>query len=90
VSWNNVHLRPSGCAGWNDAVATGFAGSINVSHIYSFQHFLQQWSFGFGVRQAFDLAAGSPDVRGLGTSHLKVFGSWGLGLNAFNQRYSLV
>jgi hypothetical protein len=81
----DASLRPSAFAGWNDDKAAGFLGSVNVSHVYYFQHFLYQWTIGDGVKAAFDHAAGYPDVTFLLTSQLKVFGDWDLGVNAFNQ-----
>ena len=81
----DASLRPSAYAGWNDDKWAGFADSINVSHVHYFQHFLEQWSYGIGVKQAFDLAAGSPDVTFLDTSQMKVFGNWTLGINAYNR-----
>ena len=81
----DASLRPSAYAGWNDDKAAGFAGSINVSHVYYFQHFLTEWAFGYGVKTAFDHAAGYPDVTFLNTSQMKLFGSWDLGLNAYNR-----
>jgi hypothetical protein len=81
----DASLRPSAYAGWNDDKAGGFVNSINVSHVYYFQHFQYAWTSGYGVRAAFDYAAGQPDVTFLSTSQMKVFGDATLGVNAFNR-----
>jgi hypothetical protein len=82
----DASLRPSAYAGWNDDKAAGFAGSINVSHVYYFQHFLYEWLIGGnGVKTAFDHAAGYPDVTFLNTGQMRVFGDWDLGINAYNR-----
>jgi hypothetical protein len=86
IDYINASLRPSAFAGWSEDKTARFVNVIYQPHVYFFQHFLQHWSFGEGVKQAFLSAAGSPDVAGLlMTSDLKVFGYWDLGINAYNQ-----
>ena len=84
TAYVNASLRPSAFAGWDDDKVAGFLGSVNMSHVYFFQHFQYQWA-SHPVKQAFDNAANYSDVTYLATSHLKVFGYWFLGLNQFNQ-----
>jgi hypothetical protein len=84
TNYVDASLRPSAFAGWDDDKYIGLVGSINLSHVYFFQHFQYEWAF-HGVKEAFDNAARYGDVVNLSTSHLKVFGYWFLGLNQFNR-----